>query len=221
MQPAPARLDIVAWVEGFDNRERLQSSVGYQAPVDAERGLTAAYIGVLGIEAGSTPHHVSGRTKMRISSVAIALCLSIGPGSSVLAATGEIDVEVCLGGDMQTLIHTPRQSVGTFKLLGTLRSVPAGGVFDMMSSQCFGAFSVIDGSYSSWGHCEYVNSTGDKVLLRFIRMDSQNGHYEFLGGTGRFSGLTGAADYRATRFPQIPGALNVCTEAKWHYSLPN
>ena len=39
---AQARLDIVAWVEGFYNRERLHSSVGYQAPVDAERSLMAA-----------------------------------------------------------------------------------------------------------------------------------------------------------------------------------
>ncbi|MFT5448386.1 MAG: putative transposase [Gammaproteobacteria bacterium] len=37
-----ARIDIVNWIEGFYNRIRLNSSVGYQSPVDAEASLTAA-----------------------------------------------------------------------------------------------------------------------------------------------------------------------------------
>lgn len=152
---------------------------------------------------------------------AIAIGIAAGLGGNVFAASGEVDVTICQGGDMQAIAHTPKQSVGTYRLLGTLRTVPAGSLFDMMSSQCFGAWSNLDGSFSNWGHCEYVDASGDKVLLRFTRMNSENGRYEFLGGTGKFTGLTGTNDYRATRFPQIPGAFNVCTESKWRYSLPN
>ena len=39
---AQARLDIVNWIEGFYNRERLHSSVGYRTPVAAEHSLVAA-----------------------------------------------------------------------------------------------------------------------------------------------------------------------------------
>ena len=39
---AEARLDIVDWIEGFYNRQRMHSSIGYQTPIDAENSLMAA-----------------------------------------------------------------------------------------------------------------------------------------------------------------------------------
>ena len=39
---ADARLDIVDWIEGFYNRQRMHSSIGYQTPVDAEHSPRAA-----------------------------------------------------------------------------------------------------------------------------------------------------------------------------------
>jgi len=39
---AQARTEIVSWIEGFYNRQRIHSSIGYESPIDAECGLMAA-----------------------------------------------------------------------------------------------------------------------------------------------------------------------------------
>jgi transposase InsO family protein len=39
---AVAKLDIVDWIEGFYNQQRMHSSIDYQTPVDAESSLMAA-----------------------------------------------------------------------------------------------------------------------------------------------------------------------------------
>lgn len=39
---AQAKLDVLDWIEGFYNLERMHSSIGYLSPVQAERGIKAA-----------------------------------------------------------------------------------------------------------------------------------------------------------------------------------
>jgi transposase InsO family protein len=39
---AQARTEIVSWMEGFYNRQRIHSSIGYETPIDAECSLMAA-----------------------------------------------------------------------------------------------------------------------------------------------------------------------------------
>ena len=39
---AQAKLDIVDWIEGFYNRQRIHSSIGYNTPVGAESRLMSA-----------------------------------------------------------------------------------------------------------------------------------------------------------------------------------
>ena len=41
---AQARLDVVNWIEGFYNLERLHSTIDYQSPVDLENSLQATQV---------------------------------------------------------------------------------------------------------------------------------------------------------------------------------
>jgi Integrase core domain len=50
---AQARLDIVDWIEGWYNRQRLHSANGFLAPVTWENAQLAAWLDVRGNEAGS------------------------------------------------------------------------------------------------------------------------------------------------------------------------
>jgi putative transposase len=50
---AQARLDVVDWIEGFYNRERIHSSIGYRTPCEYERLQEAAQVAVRANEARS------------------------------------------------------------------------------------------------------------------------------------------------------------------------
>ena len=49
---AQAKLDIVDWIEGFYNRQRIHSSIGYKTPVGAECRRMSAKNGVRQINEG-------------------------------------------------------------------------------------------------------------------------------------------------------------------------
>ena len=90
-----------------------------------------------------------------------------------------------------------------------------------MSSECLGASRLVDGKPTVWGHCEWSDKDGDKVLLHFSRWEGLAGKFNVLHGTGKFSGLRGTRDYSITAFPSIAGARVLCDEAKLRYTLPD
>ena len=138
-----------------------------------------------------------------------------------LAKSGEVSIIQCGGGEVQNVATSTRHSFGTYKTYGTVRTSPAGGLFDMMSTQCMGASRSVEGTPSVWGHCEWVDKDGDKVLLHFSRSEGRAGKFEVVHGTGKFSGIRGTRDYQITPFPAIPGARAVCDEGKLRYTLPD
>lgn len=149
------------------------------------------------------------------------LGLAAAYSGMALAKSGEVAITQCGGAEVQTVATDAQHSFSTARSYGTVRTNPVGGLFDMMSGQCLGAYSSVDGKPSGWGHCEWTDKDGDKVLLRFFRSEGLSGKFDVLHGTGKFSGIRGTREYQVTQFPAIPGARAVCDEGILRYTLPN
>jgi len=149
------------------------------------------------------------------------LSLVVTCTSVAFAKSGEVSIIQCSGGEVQNVATTPQHSFGMYKTYGTVRTDPAGGLFDMMSTQCMGASRLVDGKPSVWGHCEWTDKDGDKVLLHFVRLEGLSGKFTVVHGTGKYSGLRGTRDYQLTPYPPIAGARAVCDEGKLRYTLPD
>jgi hypothetical protein len=159
---------------------------------------------------------------MKPTMIKVALIsLATASAGLAMAKSGEVTTIACLGGEAQTVSTSPQHSFGTLKLYGTIRTNPPGGLFDMMSSQTLGAWSSVEGKPSVWGHGEWVDKDGDKVLFRFSRLESLAGKAKIIHGTGKFSGLRGSAECQTTPFPSIPGVRTSCSEGKWRYTQPD
>lgn len=127
----------------------------------------------------------------------------------------------CTGSEIHGIDISPQVTFNIGKGAGTVRSDPAGGVFDMMTSRCLGAARVVDGKPYVWGHCEWTDKDGDKVLLHYVRSEGLTGKYTVVHGTGKFSGIAGTRDYKIIPFPSVPGTRAVCDEGKLRYTLPD
>ena len=149
------------------------------------------------------------------------LSLAIAWTSVAFAKSGEVSIIQCGGGEGQIIATDPQHSFGTYRAYTTVRTDPAGGMFDMMSGQCLGASRLIDGKPSVWGHCEWTDKDGDKVMLHFLRSEGLAGKFDVVHGTGKYSGIRGSRDYRITPFPPITGGRVVCDEGKLRYTLPD
>lgn len=151
----------------------------------------------------------------------VALSLAATWAGIAMAKSGEVSIIQCSGGEVQNVVNSPQHSFGTGKTYGTVRTDPAGGLFDMMTTQCMGAYVVVDGKPSAWGHCEWLDKDGDKVLLHYARSEGLAGKFNVVHGTGKYAGLSGTRDYKIIPFPAVPGIRTVCDEGKLQYTMPD
>jgi hypothetical protein len=151
----------------------------------------------------------------------LLLSLTAACSTAATAKSGEQDIIQCTGSDIQTVETSPQILFNVGRAWGTVRTQPAGGLFDMMTSHCLGAARVVDGKPSLWGHCEWTDKDGDKVLMHYVRSDPVAGQYTVVAGTGKYSGISGTRDYKITPFPAVPGGRAVCDEGKLRYTLPD
>jgi hypothetical protein len=152
---------------------------------------------------------------------AIAVLLAVSCSTVVLARSGDVNIIQCGGAKVQAIETSPQVSFNIGEAWATVRTEPSGSLFDMMTSHCLGAARVVEDKPKLWGHCEWTDKDGDKVLMQYERSDASSGKYLAIAGTGKYSGITGTRDYKVTVFPPTPGGRAVCDEGKLRYTLPD
>ncbi len=147
----------------------------------------------------------------------VAAILVAGPLSSLAAdlpRNGQFEFTACLAGKQVSIAHGPDHGVGTADLLGTQRSTPPGGLFDLTASRCVYSYGYLEGKYEADGFCEFRDAQGDTYLLRIHRSPGQAGVLDGLHGTGKYAGMNLRGEYDlSASFADTPGHVNTCVKA--------
>ncbi len=98
---------------------------------------------------------------------------------------------------------------------GIIRNVAGEGPFDDMVVRCFGLWTAVPSSSAGRWTCTLVDTDGDTVLTTADR-DTQT--FSFIGGTGKYGGLTGGGTFKGQRLHDAVGgesAFVVRHQVRW------
>jgi len=163
---------------------------------------------------------------LRLAAAAIlvlaATSASAPGGAADMAKSGSYDLTNCYAGTSRAIVHAKGQIAFSYVMTGVARANKPGGVFDMMSFQCVGVAAILKGKSSNTGWCEYIDAAGDKILGHGGRSGTPTGQWEFVNGTGKFTGITGGGPYKVQGpFPMVRrGHFQGCNTATGNYKLP-
>ncbi|MGQ0484911.1 MAG: hypothetical protein ACT4SY_06120 [Hyphomicrobiales bacterium] len=97
-----------------------------------------------------------------------------------------------------------------------VRNAMDGGPFDKSFVRCIGQQAMIAGKFSSSGACTQIDEDGDKIFIT-----SEPDSFNFIGGTGKYQGITGGGTYNG--YPVFQGKKNwavyVSYESHWEIKL--
>ena len=83
-----------------------------------------------------------------------------------------------------------------------------GTLYHGIIAQCFGAWSLVSGSYEESGSCEMTDQSGDKFFGVYAKKGEADGSWKVTGGTGKYQGFQQAGPWNvAVAKPSVPGQL--------------
>lgn len=150
---------------------------------------------------------------------AAALACATAQVPPPIAKEGGVDISVCWGGQLHMLTPAPNELFGTYVVTGGTRA--ADGVFDSMSLECLGAVENRAGEYRHKGYCTFQSPGGDKVYGTDATT-AQGYTWQFLGGTGKFQGISGSGNVErlGNLTPIRQGTVQGCRRLVGRYRLP-
>jgi hypothetical protein len=154
----------------------------------------------------------------------------------VLATSFSADAQMAKEGDLSGTHYLS----GTFKATkvgddfllvtsentGLLVSNFGAGPFDHITVRCVSQVVYVKGIGRNQGNCVYVDRPGDQFISEFsapeqkLGATTSNGTFRFLGGTGKFAGLSAEGEYTFTSLRSVAeGTYQGYSKFKGRYRL--
>jgi len=107
---------------------------------------------------------------------------------------------------------------------GVSRSDQPGGMFDNMTARCVGTREVAAGGVTSRGSCTEMYPDGSQTFTSYLSQGPANaqftGIHTFIGGTGKYAGISGKEEYTAQALKAPETARMFVVHHKATYTLP-
>jgi hypothetical protein len=144
--------------------------------------------------------------------IAILLLLSAAasaPGGAAgrapLKQSGSFQAQWSIAGTQQGLDFGPARSLSIYEHSGTVTVVRSDGLVGNALSKCIGLGDTAKGDVS---RCIWIDAAGEKIFSELTaRTDAESttgrGSGTFVGGTGRFEGITGSYEIDRVNVPSL------------------
>jgi hypothetical protein len=106
--------------------------------------------------------------------------------------------------------------ITAFESVGITRNDNGGAMFNDMGARCLGTSEVVGKDAVSRGTCVETDDDGDEIYSTY-QSKGLSGTHTFVGGTGKYAGLSGTADYtvQPVKSPDGRGMAIVRHKAAW------
>lgn len=152
----------------------------------------------------------------------LSLSIVLTPAAQAQQQTNRVDVTHCYVGETSVIESGAAYRVQGILLRGTTRANEPGGTFDNLATRCVGTTGSIAGAAQEGrGYCEWAGPGEDRALIRWT-IEAGRGTGSFVGGSGRYRGLTGDITFQPIApIPALePGVIRVCNRTQGSFRLP-
>jgi hypothetical protein len=86
------------------------------------------------------------------------------------------------------------RTITAYDAVGITRNDNGGPMFNDMGARCIGTSEAVGKDVASRGSCVETDKDGDEIYSTY-QSKGLSGTHTFVGGTGKYAGLSGTADY--------------------------
>jgi len=150
----------------------------------------------------------------------LVICASSGASAQDFPKEGSASYTTHYVNISATPMKMGDRLVSIYESGGITRNDAGEGPFNNMGTRCIGLREANGNEVVNRGSCIDTDKDGDQVFSTYLA-DAKSGRHEFVGGTGKYQGITGSADYTFQSMKVPEGARPmVLVPHKANWKLP-